>query len=151
MKAGDTVLVRNYPHQHWGLNLFSHKVENPWDGREYVCINYHKFQYCIPLEGNEHLVGTKDDIIKDDYPANQECWLKDTGCEVGSMVLLESKAKRGQFGWEADWCSKMNTFVGCYGMVRAINKFGLVVSFSMKESNENAYAYPYFVLKVVRP
>lgn len=151
MKAGDPVLVRNYPHQHWGLNLFSHKVENPCDGREYVCINYHKFQYCIPLEGNEHLVGTKDDTINDDYHENQECWLKDTGCKVGSVVLLKSKAKRGQFGWEADWCPEMNIFVGRYGVVQDINKFGLAVIFSMKALSGDVYTYPYFVLKVVRP
>lgn len=56
-KPFDKVLVRNNDGQAWRANYFSHYKNAP--DYFYVCINgiYH---YCIPYEGNEHLLGTTD-------------------------------------------------------------------------------------------
>ena len=56
-KPFDKVLVRDNDEQAWCANYFSHYKNAP--DYFYVCINgiYH---YCIPYEGNEHLLGTTD-------------------------------------------------------------------------------------------
>ena len=56
-KPFDKVLVRDTDEQAWCANYFSHYKNAP--DYFYVCINgiYH---YCIPYEGNEHLLGTTD-------------------------------------------------------------------------------------------
>lgn len=56
-KSFDKVLVRDNDEQAWCANYFSHYKNAP--DYFYVCINgiYH---YCIPYEGNEHLLGTTD-------------------------------------------------------------------------------------------
>lgn len=56
-KPFDRVLVRDQVGDPWRCNLFSHKV----DDKEYpfYCINT-VWNFCIPYEGNEHLVGTTD-------------------------------------------------------------------------------------------
>lgn len=53
-KPFDKVLVRDGDACEWTCNLFSHKTENL-----YVCMDA-SYQYCIPYEGNEHLLGTTD-------------------------------------------------------------------------------------------
>lgn len=56
-KPFEKVLVRDNDEQAWCANYFSHYKNAP--DYFYVCINgiYH---YCIPYEGNEHLLGTTD-------------------------------------------------------------------------------------------
>jgi len=56
-KPFDKVLVRDLPTNRWFINLFSHY------GRQgnkvtYYCMYGEDWIYCIPYEGNEHLVGT---------------------------------------------------------------------------------------------
>ena len=51
-KPFDKVLVRDYDDQCWECNFFSRI-----DG-SYFCCTYGTWTYCIPYEGNEHLVGT---------------------------------------------------------------------------------------------
>lgn len=53
-KPFDKVLVRDTNNQEWQCNFFSHKNEN-----SVHCTSLSWLQ-CIPYEGNEHLVGTKD-------------------------------------------------------------------------------------------
>lgn len=56
-KPFDKVLVRNYDDTVWSANYFSHyKNDNAY---HYVCID-NSFIFCIPYEGNEHLLGTTD-------------------------------------------------------------------------------------------
>lgn len=57
-KAFDKVLVRNNERQVWRANYFSH-YEGDDEELSYVCMDY-PYRYCIPYEGNEHLLGTTD-------------------------------------------------------------------------------------------
>lgn len=54
-KAFDKVLVRNEDEQAWCANYYSHYKDN--NAYHYVCID-NSYRYCIPYEGNEHLLGT---------------------------------------------------------------------------------------------
>lgn len=57
-KPFDKVLVRDDRTQEWCANYFSHyKVYDKY--YPYACI-YSCYRYCIPYEGNEHLLGTTD-------------------------------------------------------------------------------------------
>lgn len=51
------VLVRDNDEGEWYANYFSHYKEN--NDCPYVCID-NSYIYCIPYEGNEHLLGTTD-------------------------------------------------------------------------------------------
>lgn len=57
-KPFDKVLVRDNEEDLWYANFFTH-----YNGDDkyypYVCIGTH-YRYCIPYEGNEHLLGTTD-------------------------------------------------------------------------------------------
>lgn len=57
-KAFDKVLVRDNERQVWRANYFSHYRENN-EVCLYACIDFN-YLYCIPYEGNEHLLGTID-------------------------------------------------------------------------------------------
>lgn len=57
-KSFDKVLVRDDGIQDWCANYFSHYRENDED-YPYACIDSF-YRYCIPYEGNEHLLGTTD-------------------------------------------------------------------------------------------
>lgn len=57
-KSFDKVLVRDAPSQKWSVNLFSYYDEED-ETHPYVCLN-ERYSYCIPYEGHEYLVGTKD-------------------------------------------------------------------------------------------
>jgi hypothetical protein len=59
-KLFDKVLVRDEPSQKWAINLFSYYDEED-EAYPYVCLN-ERYLYCIPYEGNEHLLGTIDNI-----------------------------------------------------------------------------------------
>lgn len=54
-KPFDKVLVRDIDENEWECSLFSHITE----GGYYACVGSWWLQ-CIPYEGNEHLVGTKN-------------------------------------------------------------------------------------------
>lgn len=54
-KPKQWVLVRDCDNQLWGLSIFSHR-----DMGCFICINRNDFRQCIPLEGNEKLLGTTD-------------------------------------------------------------------------------------------
>ena len=54
-KPFDKVLVRNDTDEEWTINLFSYYDEKD-KAFPFICINDF-YRYCIPYEGNEHLVG----------------------------------------------------------------------------------------------
>ena len=54
-KPYDKVLVRDNEYDNWQCGLFSHYDED--DEYPYCCVGCH-YAYCIPYDGNEHLVGT---------------------------------------------------------------------------------------------
>ena len=56
-KPFDKVLVRDSKSSKWRANLFSHKNVN----EPYYCV-YASWNYCIPYEGNEHLLGTTENV-----------------------------------------------------------------------------------------
>lgn len=51
----DKVLVRDSEDREWRISLFGYK-----DNSYYYCINGYSWKQCIPYEGNEHLLGTKN-------------------------------------------------------------------------------------------
>ena len=55
LKPFDKVLVRDSKSDYWRATLFSHINENGC----YYCV-WAGWTYCIPYEGNEHLLGTKN-------------------------------------------------------------------------------------------
>lgn len=57
LKPFDKVLVRDSKSSKWRANLFSHKNVN----EPYYCV-YTSWNYCIPYEGNEHLLGTTENV-----------------------------------------------------------------------------------------
>lgn len=57
MKPFDKVLVRDETSSKWRVNLFGYKDEDGY----YNCV-YANWIYCIPYEGNEHLLGTNKDV-----------------------------------------------------------------------------------------
>lgn len=57
-KPFDKVLVRDNPYEKWGCSFFSHYEDDKTF--PYRCIGT-QFTYCIPYEGNEHLLGTTDE------------------------------------------------------------------------------------------
>ena len=56
LKPFDRVLVRNCKSENWRANLFSYIDK---DG--FYCCVWANWAYCIPYEGNEHLLGTTND------------------------------------------------------------------------------------------
>lgn len=54
LKPFDKVLVRNDKEDQWSANIFSYQVRDM-----YYCLGECYWRYCIPYEGNEHLLGTK--------------------------------------------------------------------------------------------
>lgn len=61
-KPFDKVLVRDHEGQIWNANYFSYYRENNKDFL-YACMD-NPYRYCIPYEGNEHLLGTTDPYTK---------------------------------------------------------------------------------------
>lgn len=57
LKPFDKVLVRDSKSDYWRATLFSHINENGC----YYCV-WAGWTYCIPYEGNEHLLGTNKDV-----------------------------------------------------------------------------------------
>ena len=57
LKPFDKVLVRDSKSDYWRATLFSHVNENGC----YYCV-WAGWTYCIPYEGNEHLLGTNKDV-----------------------------------------------------------------------------------------
>lgn len=57
LKPFDKVLVRNDKEDQWSANIFSYQVRDM-----YHCLGECYWRYCIPYEGNEHLLGTTKDV-----------------------------------------------------------------------------------------
>lgn len=58
-KPFDKVLVRNNDQQIWKAAFFSH-CDTSRDSHNYVTIPGFAYNWCIPYEGNEHLLGTSE-------------------------------------------------------------------------------------------
>lgn len=58
LKPFDKVLVRDYYGSMWKASFFSHKTDN--EKFPFSCGGF-EWRYCIPYEGNEHLLGTSND------------------------------------------------------------------------------------------
>lgn len=61
-KPFDKVLVRDEEEREWYTNCFSH-YRGDDKGFPYACFS-NAYRYCIPYEGNEHLLGTTDPYIE---------------------------------------------------------------------------------------
>ena len=58
LKPFDKVLVRNDKEDQWSANIFSYQVRD----NMYYCLGENYWRYCIPYEGNEHLLVTTKDV-----------------------------------------------------------------------------------------
>lgn len=58
LRPFDRVLVRNDKEDQWSANIFSYQVRD----NMYYCLGECYWRYCIPYEGNEHLLGTTKDV-----------------------------------------------------------------------------------------
>lgn len=58
IKPFDKVLVRNDKEDQWSANIFSYQVRD----NMYYCLGENYWRYCIPYEGNEHLLGTTKNV-----------------------------------------------------------------------------------------
>ena len=59
-KPFDNVLVRHQKTEEWRANIFSH-TDKTDEYLDYVCVNG-RWEFCIPYEGNESLLGTTKDV-----------------------------------------------------------------------------------------
>lgn len=57
LKPFDKVLVRNDKEDQWSANIFSYQVRDM-----YHCLGECYWRYCIPYEGNKHLLGTTNNV-----------------------------------------------------------------------------------------
>lgn len=60
LKPFDNVLVRHQKTEEWRANIFSH-TDKTDEYLDYVCVNG-RWEFCIPYEGNESLLGTTKDV-----------------------------------------------------------------------------------------
>lgn len=60
LKPFDKVLVRHQKTEEWRANIFSH-TDKTDEYLDYVCVNG-RWEFCIPYEGNESLLGTTNYI-----------------------------------------------------------------------------------------
>lgn len=60
LKPFDKVLVRQRETEEWGANIFSHIYKTD-EYLDYVCI-HGIWEFCIPYDGNEQLLGTTKDV-----------------------------------------------------------------------------------------
>lgn len=60
LKPFDKVLVRHQKTGEWRANIFSH-TDKTDEYLDYVCVNG-RWEFCIPYEGNESLLGTTKDV-----------------------------------------------------------------------------------------
>lgn len=60
LKSFDNVLVRHQKTEEWRANIFSH-TDKTDEYLDYVCVNG-RWEFCIPYEGNESLLGTTKDV-----------------------------------------------------------------------------------------
>ena len=60
-KPFDKVLVKYHEDDNWKASLFTRTITDDQDGEtKYECLNGTVVVYCIPFEGNEHLLGTDE-------------------------------------------------------------------------------------------
>lgn len=60
LKPFDKVLVRHQKTEEWSANIFSH-TDKTDEYLDYVCVNG-RWEFCIPYEGNESLLGTTKEM-----------------------------------------------------------------------------------------
>lgn len=64
-KPFDKVLVKYHEDDNWKASLFTRTITDDRDGEtKYECLNGTVVVYCIPFEGNEHLLGTDENPEK---------------------------------------------------------------------------------------
>lgn len=152
IKTGDAVLVRDYKDQDWRYCHFSHIDKD--DKNFPYCTSYMGSTYCIPYEGNEHLVGTRNNFVipkkKFPYKEKQDKWIKKHDIKVGDKVKITKKAKSEENGWETVWVPAMTDAVGKIGKITLIDtsetgNVGIMVNVE----GYGDYWYPYFVLEKV--
>lgn len=62
LKKGQPVLVRNFDWDMWEIEVFNDMTIRPSINKTFHQCSKRIWRYCIPYEGNEHLLGTSDNI-----------------------------------------------------------------------------------------
>lgn len=148
METGDLVVVRSCSSDDWGVSTFGYTI-NTGDSTIYVCTNNVRFPYCMPLKGNEHLIGTKK-APEVTYEEQQRRWLSETGCAVGSLVSPKHRVKSYARGWGSSWIESMDAAIGKYGLVKAIDEeHGIRITFHPSVTISPTCRFPFFCLDVL--
>ena len=100
-KLGDKVIVRSWPHMDkWVPAIYAYYDEGAasCDAEPHVVFGGRQFKYCLPLEGNEILIGRNGDSVEQpDYvePPSDKTY----------KFLEEVKVNvtGGDDGWECGW------------------------------------------------
>lgn len=71
----EKVLVRNNENEMWHEAIFSFTKKEPY--RTYFTLNGKLWSYCIPYEGNEHLIDTNN--MPTEKPKSKERWRANKG------------------------------------------------------------------------
>ena len=108
------VLVRDREHQRWFATFFSHKIEG--NTLPYITTSGVSYRFCLPYEGNEHLVGATDSPKPKWEPKPGELvavWGNDPKHVVareyvkksadGNFVCLYGGYMEDRHGLEAEW------------------------------------------------
>lgn len=106
LKPGMLVLAKNGSGI-WFVSLFSHLVA---DGEKlYRCTNGMLFEYCIPLEGNEHMAGTMLPISQKEKPFEwgEKVLVWDDEGEQKKLALFDRDGGGGPGECKDYWCEAL--------------------------------------------
>lgn len=85
-KPFDKVLVRNHESNNWRVDLFG--VYQREKNCPYLCVG-DAYLYCIPYEGNEHLLGTTDSYVEPYEPKDGDFVLiKTDGYSIVTWIAI---------------------------------------------------------------
>lgn len=170
-KAFDKVLVSASEESIWHAELYSH-YDNSYGDRPHRTCGGYSYNFCVPYEGNEHLIGKRtiekksiEDVLRDSgYLDKQDKYglevgdrvdedtvksyverQSECGIQVGDTVKITRKAESCEDGWDDCWSGRMDKFIGETGTVKKIdNEHGIKL-----EIDGETWLFPYFVLEKV--
>lgn len=101
-KPADPVLVRNFKNETWELNFFGRRFnDTAWA----VCCDGKRYAQCVPLEGNEGMLGTSTRIDFAYLTEQKKIKESSSGLKEGYLYAFQG----GNYGtWEMGFFSRMN-------------------------------------------
>lgn len=86
------------------------------------------------------------------YRERENQWVNDNNIKAGSKVIVTRIATSYEDGWENNWPSDMNRFIGQICTVVLIDRYNVSTGIILTLVNVDGsmtYRFPYFVLKAV--